>query len=94
MIVVPRRERLPAMYEYAVWHLHANWDFIRLRPVRAVGEGSNVFLRARLLGIPPREARASLHGAKADIFWPVFALVGWLRYLRINPMMEKQERAT
>lgn len=86
---VPRRERLPAMVDYACWHLRENWDWVRRRPVRLLGEGSGLFLRARLLGIGIDEVRARLRGARAAAWWPIFALVGWLRYLRIKPMMAK-----
>ncbi|MBL9188101.1 MAG: glycosyltransferase family 2 protein [Opitutaceae bacterium] len=88
---VPRRERLPALFDYACWHIRENWDWVRRRPLRLVGEGSNVFLRARLLGLPAEAARARLRGAQAAAWWPLFALVGWLRFLRIKPMMTRQE---
>ncbi len=88
---VPRRARLPAMYDYACWHLRANWDHIRRHPLRMLADGSNVFYRARLLGLRASEARARLRGAAAAAWWPLFALVGGLRYLRIRSAMQKQE---
>ena len=90
---LPRIERLPAMYDYACWHLRENWDYVRARPVRLLGEGSNVFLRAFLLGHRAAEARDRIRGAKASVYWPLFALVGWVRYLRIKSAMRKQEAA-
>ncbi len=91
---IPRRDRLPAMYAYAVWHLRTNWDYIRLRPVRALGEGSNVFMRGLLLGHKVGEAHTQIRGSKAEAYWPLFALVGWLRYLRIKSAMRNQGGTT
>ena len=80
----PRRERLPAMFEYAVWHLRENWDCIRLRPVRALGEGSNVFMRGYLIGKTTAEINAKLAGTAARKFSPVFAVIGAVRAWRIR----------
>jgi len=90
---VPRVERLPAMYDYACWHIRENWDYIKMQPVRLVGEGSNVFLRAFLLDRGLAEPRVRLQGTRAGLFWPLFAMVGWLRFLKMKSP-ERNKSAT
>lgn len=88
---LPGPDRLGPRYDYAIWHLRENWDYLRLRPLRAVGEGSNAYLFARLLGRPAGEARARLQGAAAAAWWPLLALAGWLRFLKLRPARKSED---